>query len=74
MQYHVVHKGFVYRLTRDAWKRVLLLWARSGEKPEFIGFQGITRVSPAPFFLDDWDLEDVEQGLLDFLRDERKGE
>jgi hypothetical protein len=71
MVYHVRFGGVIYRFTREAWKRTLLLWARSGELPDFAGFQGVKTVGQF-VSIDEWTLADVEQALLDWLRDERE--
>lgn len=65
--YHVILDGQLYRLTRESWKRVLLVWARSGERPDFTAWKGVRPLADV-LPLEEWTLRDVESELLDWLR------
>lgn len=64
--------GLLYRMTRDSEKRVLMYWARSGEPPILTNIRGVTEIGIVKSY-DAWDLQNVEEALLQWLRDGRKG-
>jgi hypothetical protein len=68
---YVTKGGLLYRITRDAERRILMQWARTGGAPSLRDVRGVTEIGVLRSF-DGWDLQNVEEALLDWLREGRQ--
>lgn len=66
----VILDGAVYSVTRKAWERLLISWARSGSCPDFAEWSGVKALEATD--VSGWTLLEVEQAMLAFLREGRK--